>query len=79
MYTSHQELLQRQERRGELRAELASLHKRMLRCKAALREAVESRRMLEGDEIRDILEAYGLLLLHDGTKGDGSDDEGDDD
>jgi hypothetical protein len=62
VYSSHLEFTQRQARNEQLEKELTSLHIRMINFKAALREAVETRRMLEGSEIYDILRTHHLYM-----------------
>ena len=62
VYSSHLEFTQRKVRHEQLEKDLTSLHIRMIKFKAALREAIETRRMLEGTEIYEILRAHNLYM-----------------
>lgn len=62
VYSTHRELAERQELQIALREQLVDLHTRLNQCQQALREAAQSRRILEGPEIFEILQAHALLL-----------------
>jgi hypothetical protein len=61
VYTTYQELLERQTRRTDLSNQLDDLRTRISAFKCALREASTSRRMLEGVEVAELLRQHGLL------------------
>ncbi|KAG2521102.1 hypothetical protein JM16_006444 [Phytophthora kernoviae] len=65
VYSTHRELEQRKELRSSLEKELAGLKNQVLAFKQAMREAVTSRRMLEGNEVFDLLKEQGLYLEPD--------------
>lgn len=61
VYTTHQELRERQTRRANLSNQLDDLRTRVSAFKQALREASATRRMLEGAEVAELLLQHGLL------------------
>lgn len=62
VYTTHRELAERQALQIALREQLVDLHTRLNQCQQALRGAAQSRRMLEGSEIFEILQSHALFL-----------------
>jgi hypothetical protein len=62
VYSTHRELEQRKSVRTSLEEELKGLKTRVRAFKRAMREAVESRRMLEGGEVHDLLKEQGLYV-----------------
>jgi hypothetical protein len=65
VYVTHRETTHREQRHEQLREELTDLHIRITQCKQALRDAVASRRMLDGKEILEIMASNGLLAPAD--------------
>ncbi|OWZ10853.1 hypothetical protein PHMEG_00016221 [Phytophthora megakarya] len=61
VYSTHRELEQRKNLRVSLEKELADLKSHVRAFKRAMREAVETRRMLEGPEVFDMLKEQELL------------------
>ncbi|KAE9006550.1 hypothetical protein PR001_g17176 [Phytophthora rubi] len=62
VYATHRELEQRKKLHVTLDEELAGLKNQVRAFKRAMREAVQSRRMLEGPEVFDLLKEHGLFL-----------------
>lgn len=62
VYASHREYIERQERQVKLKTELVDLHARVQRFRDAIQEASASRRMLDGNEVFELLKAHGLFL-----------------
>ncbi|RLN62451.1 hypothetical protein BBJ28_00005405 [Nothophytophthora sp. Chile5] len=62
VYVSLRELEGRKELRRTLEQELAEMKSSIQAFKHAMREAVESRRMLEGSEVFDLLKEQGLFM-----------------
>ncbi|KAG7398781.1 hypothetical protein PHYBOEH_010413 [Phytophthora boehmeriae] len=65
VYSTHRELEQRKELRISLEQEMVGLKNQVLAFKRAMREAVKSQRMLEGNEVFDLLKERGLYLEPD--------------
>ncbi|DAZ97117.1 TPA: hypothetical protein N0F65_010440 [Lagenidium giganteum] len=61
VYASHVELQEREDRQVQLRNALIDVHKRLFRFKHALAEASTARRMLDVQEIFDLLRHYKLF------------------
>ncbi|POM61945.1 hypothetical protein PHPALM_28961 [Phytophthora palmivora] len=62
VYSTHRELEQRKKLHVSLEKELADLKSHVRAFKRAMRDAVETRRLLEGPEVFDLLKEQGLFL-----------------
>ncbi|TMW55704.1 hypothetical protein Poli38472_010586 [Pythium oligandrum] len=62
VYVSHREYVERQERQVNLKSELVDLHKRIAMFKQALRSAVASQRILDGNDVFNLLKAHDLFV-----------------